>query len=168
MNEEIWKDIPEYEGLYQVSNLGRVKSLSFNRKGKEGIRKLQNHSTGYFEVILYNKKRNKHFLVHRLVVMAFFGKSDLHVNHKNGIKTDNRLENLEYCTRSENMIHAYNIGLKKGLKGEKHGQSKITRSCACRIKYGHKGESVKCIASKYGISLETVYGIRSGKYWKHI
>jgi hypothetical protein len=163
--KEIWKDVPEYEGVYQVSSLGRVKSLWF---GKEKILKLRENTQGYMQVGLYKEGDVKSYRVHRLIMRLFVGESKLQVNHKNGIKTDNRLENLEYCTRSENMIHAYDIGLKIPVKGEKNGRSKITRACAERIKYGHKGESVKCIASKYGISLWIVYRIRSGKLWNHI
>jgi hypothetical protein len=87
MEKEIWKDVPSYEGLYQVSNLGRVKSLKF---GKEKILKSGTNTKGYFYVILCNKNTQP-FSIHRLVMRAFVGESDLQVNHKNGIKTDNRL-----------------------------------------------------------------------------
>lgn len=162
---EIWKDIPEYEGLYQVSNLGRVKSLWFER---EKILKPKETTRRYLRIALFKEGEEKSFPVHRLVMLAFVGPSNLQVNHKNGIKSDNKLENIEYCTRSENMIHAYAAGLKIPIKGEKHYASKLTRSCAERIKYGHQGVSQKEIAEIYGISLCTVSRIRSGKKWKHI
>ena len=162
---EIWKEVPNYEGVYQISNLGRVKSLKL---GREKILKPKEHRNGYTQVYLWEEGKSKLFFVHRLIMLAFVGKSDLQVNHKNGIKADNRLENLEYCTASENMTHAYSIGLKKVLKGEKHGQSKLTRSCAERIKYGHHGITQQEIAEIYGVSRTQVYSIRSGKKWKHI
>jgi hypothetical protein len=163
--KEIWKDIPEYEGMYQISNLGRVKSL---KSGKDKILKPREYGRGYMSVSLCKEGESKNFKIHRLVMLAFVGESDLQVNHKNGIKADNRLENLEYCTASENTIHAYKNGLKKVLKGEKHGQSKLTRACAERIKYGHQGMTQREIAKIYGIAQQLVSIIRSGKNWKHI
>lgn len=112
--EEIWKDIKNYEGLYQVSNLGRVKSLDRYRicsknqsvcilKGQ--IRKLRNNGKGYLQVSLSDGHRNyKVFYVHRLVAEAFlenpFGLSD--VNHINEIKGDNRVTNLEWSSHINN------------------------------------------------------------------
>jgi len=157
--KEIWKDIPNYEGMYQVSNLGRVKSLNYNHTGKEGVLKPQSNKDGYYQVLLWEGGRRKTNKIHRLVMLAFLGESDLHVNHINGIKTDNRLENLEYCTRSENIQHAYDTGLI---------DKKLTRACAERIKYGHQGMTQRAIAEIYGIGKSTVCQIRSGKLWQHI
>ena len=162
---EIWKDIPNYEGRYQVSSLGRVKSFKFS---KERVLKCAVNSTGYILTNLYEKANRKAYKVHRLVMIAFIGESDLDVNHKNGIKTDNRLENLEYCTRSENVQHAFNTGLSQSVKGERHGRAKLTRACAERIKYGHKGMMQKDISEIYGISPNQVCSIRTGRTWKHI
>lgn len=100
--EEIWKDIPWYEWKYQVSNLWNIKSLFSDILLKKYIVKW------YLKTYLYNKKRCW-YLVHRLVMLAFVWPSNLDVNHKNWIKSDNRLKNLEYCTRSENIKHSYNI-----------------------------------------------------------
>jgi len=160
---EVWKDIPEYEGLYQVSNLGKVKSLWF---GKERILKPITHTNGYHHVNIYRGGARKKILVHRLVMLAFVGESDLQVNHVNGDKTDNRLENLEYCTAVENHQHASDTGLK--AKGERHGRSKLTRACVERIKYGHQGMIQKDIAKIYGIHRTLVGCIRSGKYWSEV
>jgi len=163
--KEIWKDIPNYEGLYQMSNLGRVKSLKF---GKEKIIKPQENSRGYIQVGLCKEGERKFFKVHRLVMLLFVGASDLQVNHINGIKTDNRLENLEYCTGSQNMKHAFNTGLKIPAKGEKHGNAKLTAIEVKKIKYEHKNMMQKDIAKIYGISPPLVSIIRSGKVWQHI
>lgn len=162
-HKEIWKDIPNYEGLYQISNLGNVKSLKF---GKERILKPRYEGGGYVQVGLHKEGGGKNFKVHRLVMLAFVSESDLHVNHINGIKSDNRLENLEYCTRSENIQHAFKIGLIP--KGQKHGQSKLTRACVERIKCGHHGITQEGVAEIYGITQQQVSRIRSGKQWKHI
>ena len=160
--KEIWKDIPNYEGMYQVSNLGRVKSLKF---GKERI--LKGSSAREYRLIsLCKDQSTKLRYVHRIVMLAFVGKSDLEVNHKNGIKTDNRLENLEYCTRSENIKHAFDTGLIP--KGEDRSQSKLTRAKAKKIKYEYKGWKLKDIAVIYKITPQMVGEIRSGKKWKYI
>ena len=97
--KEIWKDIPDYEGLYQVSNLGRVKSFQRNR---EMILKPRDNKLGYLKVILSKNKINKNIFVHRIVLLVFkpeiyFNKAD--VNHMDGNKYNNKLTNLEWCTR---------------------------------------------------------------------
>lgn len=101
MQSEIWKDVPGYAGLYQVSNTGRVKS--FKNQYGHGVRILKGEKTqsGYIQVSL-NKKRYK---IHRLVAMAFIPNPDgfLQINHKNEVKTDNRVENLEWCTAKYNI-----------------------------------------------------------------
>jgi len=165
MSEEIWKDIPNYEGAYQVSSLGKVKSLKW---GKERVLKFKKDRYGYTRVDLCKEGEKKNHKVHRLVMLVFAGESDLQVNHINGIKADNRIENLEHCTASQNTKHAYDIGLIIPTKGEKNGQSKLTRKCAERIKYGHQGMTQQEIAKIYGIAQSQVSSIRSGKLWKHI
>ena len=101
--KEIWKDIPNYEGYYQVSSLGNVKSIRFNR---EKLLKKCINSCGYCLVVLYNNKKRKIFYVHQLVAIAFLNhnpnKFEKVVNHKNFNKLDNRVENLEIVYTREN------------------------------------------------------------------
>ena len=97
---EVWKDVKGYEGLYEVSTMGRVKSL---RSGK--ILKPAKNKNGYLRVDLYKDGKQKHFLVHRLVAEAFLGNPDNKpcVNHLSEVKTSNHYSNLEFCTQKENL-----------------------------------------------------------------
>lgn len=116
MQNEIWKDIPGYAGLYQVSNSGRVKS--FKNQYGHGVRILNGEKTksGYIQVSL-NKKRYK---IHRLVALAFIPNPDglPQINHKNEIKTDNRAENLEWCTGKYNVNYGTAIERRSKKRGK--------------------------------------------------
>lgn len=111
---EIWKDVQGYEGRYQVSNLGNVKSLKDNTgKPREKLRSLATDKLGYKKVDLYRKgDKPKTHLVHRLVAKAFLPNPENKpmVNHKDSNPSNNHIENLEWCTQSENIIHGYREG----------------------------------------------------------
>ena len=123
---EIWKDIPEYKGFYQVSNFGRVKSLKRFFKAGRGriaetklrILKQADSTDGYKMVSLCINGEQFTRRVHRLVAMAFIPNPYNYpvINHKNEIRTDNRCSNLEWCTVHHNNMHAVNMGLYKNLK----------------------------------------------------
>ena len=130
---EIWKDIVGYDGLYQISNLGRVKNLSkiwwmdknntHRRYKPDTIIFNRIDNLGYSICTLYkNSIGTKRIRIHRLVAEAFIPNPDNKpcVNHINGIKNDNRIENLEWCTYSENIQHAYDNGLKISKNGKDH------------------------------------------------
>lgn len=110
-----WADIPGWEGRYEVSDDGRVRSWWYGKKhltvGRELKQKLDKY--GYAVVCLHYGSTKKHPTVHRLVASAFLPNTDgkPQVNHKNGIKTDNRVENLEWSTNVENIQHAFDTGL---------------------------------------------------------
>ena len=118
---EEWRDIEGYEGLYQVSNLGNVRSLR-----TKAIMKTNITNWGYCQVCLRAHGERKNKAVHRLVAIAFIPNSESkdEVNHINGIKTDNRADNLEWVTRRENIRHAYKSGLRNAVD-EAHGQMKV-------------------------------------------
>jgi hypothetical protein len=109
MEGEIWLDLKGYEGLYKISNYGRVKSLEKKGSKKESIKRGFVQYKGYVKVQLRKENIHKNYFVHRLVLINFLHESKLEVNHKNMIKTDNRVENLEYVTGSENVQHAKKI-----------------------------------------------------------
>lgn len=126
MKGEIWKDIEGYEGLYQVSNTGKVKSLErtvwvnrgYYRTVQERIVKLSKISSGYLQVQLHKEGERKHYLVHRLVATAFIEntKGYTEVNHRDENKQNNCVENLEWCSRSYNS----NYGTKNKRISEKN------------------------------------------------
>lgn len=130
---EIWKDIAGYEGLYQVSNMGRVKSLERTRNMNNPNAKSPafapvneriltfGKSLGYRRVILAKDGVNRGFRVHKLVALAFIPNPEnkTQINHKDGDKHNNRAENLEWVTPSENQQHALKTGLRNGLKWRK-------------------------------------------------
>lgn len=107
---EIWKDVVWYEWYYKISNRGRLKSLRYKWYPIERIIKLSPNKRWYITYILSKKWIKKNIRVHRLVWMSFvkWYKEDLDINHKNWVKHDNRAENLEWCTRKENINHAIN------------------------------------------------------------
>jgi hypothetical protein len=133
--EEVWKDISGYEGLYQVSNMGRVKSLerivSPRKQGQriahEKIKQSKHTKDGYLEVTLCKNCKPKSIRTHRLVAHAFcenpFNKAE--VNHIDGNKLNNRADNLEWVTSSENQIHAYKLGLQKVSGGALSNRKRI-------------------------------------------
>lgn len=127
---EIWKDVIGYEGLYQVSTNGNVKALSKNvswgknycssRFWPEVIKRQTKTKKGYYSVIITKENEALNVRVHRLVARAFIPNPENkpQVNHKNGIKTDNRVENLEWSTNLENSIHSWNILRREHLFGK--------------------------------------------------
>lgn len=159
MREE-WKDIYfvdngityDYRGLYQISNYGRVKSFWYN---KEVILTQLKSSKGYLKVCLCKDKKKRQFLVHRLVALMFIDNPEnkTEVNHKFGIKTDNRATELEWNTHQENNRHAYKIGLKKGVKGKENPCSKKV------LQYDMQGNFIKEWGSTMDIQREL--GIRN-------
>lgn len=119
---EIWKDIPGYEGLYQASNLGNIRSIAFinNRGVKHRIKvKAQKEGVwGRMYTMLYKDTKRKNWLVHRLIAITFLPNPNNYpeINHIDGNPKNNRVDNLEWCTASYNMKHAYKNGLNPVIK----------------------------------------------------
>lgn len=176
---EEWRDIPEYEGLYQVSNQGRVRSLDHvvphsngtHRTQRGRIRRLARHRQGYLQVVLCKAGKRATLYVHRLVATVFLGECPPahEVNHVNGDKSDNRVENLEYCTHSQNMMHADEQGLRQ-VAGTACHFSKLTEDDVREIRRLHKQTDIsqRAIARRFGVSHVTVGCILRGTAWTHI
>lgn len=155
---EVWKDIPGYEGRYQVSNIGRVKSLprneQFCKRAEELILKTFVCGSGYQEVILKKKQQRKPKLIHRMVAEAFVpnpeGKEE--VNHKDGNKNNNAYTNLEWVTPRENIRHSYDV-----LPHKTNG-----KRVRC-VETGEVCDSLKEAAIKYGVQLPNVWKCCNGK-----
>jgi hypothetical protein len=166
MSEEVWKDIPDYEG-YQASNLGNIRSVDRKVKNSNGreyyvkgtsIKKTLSKN-GYYVVRLTKAKLER--FVHRLVGFAFIPNPENkpQINHINGVKTDNRLENLEWCTNRENIEHARVTGLKYTV---------LNKDQVFEIRYGLKGYKHREIGQMYNINPSLVSYIRLGKIWKDV
>jgi hypothetical protein len=167
--EEIWKDVKDFEGLYQVSNLGNVKRLVSKRVFAERLISSSIDRYGYVKRVLCKDGKMYYFTEHRLVANAFitndFNKPT--VNHINGIKTDNRVENLEWCTNKENTQHSIKIGL-QNKKGTNHHKCKLTEEQVREIREIGFSQTRMALAKKYGVSRTNILGIIRGKFWKHL
>lgn len=165
---EIFKNIIGFENLYQISNLGNVKSLGNNKLRKEKILKNGKTNCGYKTVSLSRNNIYKTYPIHRLVALHFIlNKSNKRtVNHINGIKTDNRVENLEWNTTSENTKHAHDNGLIKVSKGENHANSKLSNKQVLEIRQIGRNLKQKQIAEIYGITQKNVSNVLNNMHYK--
>lgn len=164
---EFWKDIQGFEGIYQVSNLGRVRSLDrfiscdnkmWLKKGK--IMSQHTHSIGYKRISLHKNSVKHKLLVHRIVATAFISNPDNKpdINHIDGNPQNNYVGNLEWITESENTQHAYNLGLMKPRSGINNPMAKLTLRDIEIIKmlYCNKRLSQRNIARQFGVSNTTI------------
>jgi len=200
LNGEIWKEIDGYGGDYFVSNFGRIKSFKKHNGINVKILKLGKYKTGYLYIDLCKNSKNNKKNIHRLVLETFNpieNMKNLQVNHKKGIKSDNRLSELEWCTCSGNIKHAFKIGLrnikgenhpmfgkhhsekakelmsinrKNKYSGENHPRSKLTEKKVIEI-WKDLNEGIltqKQIAKKFGVKRVTITNIKTNKTWKYL
>lgn len=165
---EIWKKIKNYEGLYEVSSLGRIKSLP-RTTTKGGILK-QNKSRFYLTVCLSKENQFRSLTVHRLVATHFISNPSqkAYVNHKDGNKFNNNIENLEWTTPSENKLHAVKNNLTHSPRGNKHWAAKLTEKQVIKMRLERSHKKLKNIAKEYKVSIQLVSDILNRKRWKHI
>jgi hypothetical protein len=163
------KVVPGYEN-YECDIFGNVYSLNYGRTGERRKLKLDTNINGYLVLKLFKNKKRVHFAVHRLIMLTFCGASDLQVNHIDGNKKNNNLLNLEYCTGSENILHAFRTGLASN-KGENNTRAKLTDKNVIEIKtelLNYKRGMISALAKKYGVNPETIGGIKRGERWQHV
>lgn len=165
-------EIPGFGGRYLITRSGEVVSTVY---GKKKYLRQSKNSGGYLSLSLSHLDgREVKAVVHRLVAEAFIenAKNLPQVNHINGIKTDNRVENLEWVTASENMKHASEMGLRERakFKGEKHPNRILTTEevLSIRIKYKPKEVTMKKLSNEFGVSIPTINDILKRRSWKEI
>jgi hypothetical protein len=179
MDEEIWKDIPEYEGFYQVSSYGNISSLDRYVKHNHGGLRIQKgriikqslNQDGYYCFCLYKDGLSKMVLTHRVVGQVFIlNPNNLPlINHKDTVKTNNYYKNLEWCTTQENTKHATENNLIPF--GENHGMSKLTNEKVKEIrqKYERNGlYNTYYLAKKYNVSRTLIGLVINNKIWKRV
>ena len=176
---EIWKAIPGYEGYYEVSDLGRVRSLDREIVYSNGakhfykgtILHLSDHEHGYKIVSLCDGYQIT-CSVHELVLMTFIGlrpPDKPHSRHLNGDPSDNRLENLAWGTVKENSDDRVGHGTNISPKGENHGNAKLTDENVISIrKLLSEGAKGKMLAEEFGVSKTTISEIKHKKVWRHL
>lgn len=177
--KETWEDITDYVGLYRVSNLGNIESLSRTIINKNGntqkvngkILKSSIRKSGYKHVILQKFGVRKTYLVHRLVANAFLKNVEdkPEVNHKDGNKSNNYANNLEWVTRKENIVHAFKNNLNKGVKGEGNGFNKYSEGLIRKVIDMQKKGIRDCIIIKeLNVNKNLPYDIKTKRRWGHL
>ncbi|WP_439022610.1 NUMOD4 domain-containing protein [Bacillus thuringiensis] len=164
---EKWKEIKTvgFEGLYEVSNKGIVRSIRTGIVLKQGFDK-----RGYPRVYLSNKGKRKTVTVHRLVGIHFIPNPENkpQINHKDCDKTNNHVSNLEWATNKENKVHAVKNGLANSPKGEGHAMAKLTQALVdeIRVEYKTGKYSQKALSNMYGVSQSSIWRVVNGTIWR--
>lgn len=161
----VWKTIPMYEGLYEVSALGQVRSIRNNRNSKQGHVLAMSRRSKYLCVTLCKCGNRRSVLVHRLVAAAFLGEANgRDVNHKNGNREDNRIDNLEYCTKSENERH------KRAMLASTPGAGTPAKLSADNValmrKLRDEGWTYKQLGERFGVCLSNAHAVCSRHTWR--
>lgn len=161
-NMEEWKDVTGFDN-YQVSNCGRLRN-----KTTLHILKLTLNRRGYQRTTLQQNGKKCQVVVHRLVAKEFKpneNADNLTVNHIDGNKLNNHIDNLEWLTNKENLKHADDAGL-RNIKGEKHHEAKLTEDDVLNIR--NSNESITVLAEYYNMTYQAIYKVRKRLSWKHI
>ncbi|HYE70368.1 MAG TPA: NUMOD4 motif-containing HNH endonuclease [Aquabacterium sp.] len=176
--EETWRPIHGYEGFYEVSDKGRVRSLPRRAMVRGGatrsvagiVMTLTKREDGYLAVSLYRDNKSESFLAHRLVASAFMGHlgDGQEVNHKDGDKGNNSTSNLEIVSRQQNIDHAVASGLIDN-KGERNAGASISEDLVRQILADHAaGLGYKKLSKKYGVSWGLARNVAARRTWRHV
>lgn len=172
---EEWKDVEGFEGHYQVSNIGRIKTLRREvsagwgrRFVKERIMPTRLDSKGRYEMVELCKDCKTYLkILHRLVAFAFvenaYNKPE--VNHKDGVRTNNNYKNLEWCTNKENIAHSIETGLANG-RGQHNTMAKLSNIDILEIRASNKKRLE--LSQQYKISMNHISQIKNKRVWKHL
>ena len=173
--DEEWKDIEGYEGFYQVSNLGNIKSVNRVIKRSTSSMKIKSKhmsqyigNSGYPMINLCINGKCKRHLVHRIVATAFLPNplNKAYVNHIDGDKQNSNLENLEWSTPTENSIHAHEHGLANVGRGENQHSSKLNEE---KVKYiRESSKTVRELSSMFNVSKQAIRDVKMKRSWKHV
>ena len=180
MKKEIWKPVKNYEELYEVSNLGNIKSIeryivfpNYQYLKPQKLLKQFKDGRGYMHVKLYNGEgKSKSLTTHRVVALTFIKNplDLLEINHIDGNKLNNHVDNLEWITRSENIKHAYKTRDPLTYKGSANKNSKLTESQVKNIREEYKTikTTYKQLAEKYSVGVTLIGYIINNKIWNHV
>lgn len=161
-NKEVWKPVPGYESRYMVSNHARVMSLRYKkRKDEVGYLKPILRKNGYVVVNLMKNGKMKQFRLHRLVAEAFLGPTDLTIDHIDGNKQNNHLDNLQILSSQDNS--------RKSFEGSKASWATINEEIVRKIKTDiAAGIKLKDISERYSVNYHIIVDIKRGRNWKHV
>jgi len=167
---ETWVPMVDFEDNFVISNKGRVRRIMHRKNPTNRLMTQTLNNDGYLFLSLRKNGSSMTIFIHRAVAMAFIHNSDNKrtVNHINGIKTDNQVENLEWNTHKENINHAWENGLSVSREGIKHHNTKLTEKDVLEIRAIGKSMSAVQLGSLYGINEQAIYKILSRQRWKHI
>lgn len=164
---EEWRPVVGWEGLYSISSIGRVRRDFSRSTGKAGaIIKPWVGKTGYISVSLYRDAIKTNYYVHALVAAAFIGPRPyrLDIDHIDSVKANNRVENLHYISRSENLIRADIIGPMR--RGRRNPNAKLTDDAVRKIRAS--AEQGKILAVRYGVSSSLISRVKTKSIWEHV